>query len=441
MFHSGGKRRRESYIAMLICLSLALIVGVFAQQQRVKALTLQVNAAYQKAFYETMELLDGMQLNLEKLMVSFNPAQEQLLLTALAKQAEGAQNNLSAMPDSSEEMQNAMKFVNQMGDYARVLAERLAAGGSLTADDQRQLSQMHQSCVALNQRMAEVLGKYERGEVVFEPDLKSVSIKDTGEEQVEPSIDYPVLLYDGPFSDAQTDKAFTLEGDQVDVDRAAQILQEFIGKSRIKAVRYSGESNLLAPCYEYDVDTDEGTLTAGVTQTGGHVLYILPNQGVLEVQLSQAECIDRAAQFLQSRDYGEMSVSYWRQLDGILTVNFAAQQEGVLLYPDLIKLQVSMKNGLVVGLEASNYLRNHQPRDLAQPLLTAEDAMSRINPGLHINGVQQCVIPLDGGETQCWEISAALDGGGRYLIYIDVLTGQERTILHIVEESDGIVTR
>ena len=81
-----------------------------------------------------------------------------------------------------------------------------------------------------------------------------------------------------------------------------------------------------------------------------------------------------------------MAVSYWRQQDGILTVNYAAQQDGVILYPDLVKLQFSMANGLVVGLEAGNYLRNHVSRALPLPLVSEEQAMAQLNLSLiHIS--------------------------------------------------------
>ena len=41
----------------------------------------------------------------------------------------------------------------------------------------------------------------------------------------------------------------------------------------------------------------------------------------------------------------------WDVHDGIMTVNFAAVQNGVVLYPDLVKVQVSLADGAVIGLE------------------------------------------------------------------------------------------
>ena len=50
-------------------------------------------------------------------------------------------------------------------------------------------------------------------------------------------------------------------------------------------------------------------------------------------------------------------------------------------------------------------------------------------------------IPLDAGETQCWEIMASVSNDERYLVYIDTTTGIEKTILRIMQDDEGIVTQ
>ena len=60
--------------------------------------------------------------------------------------------------------------------------------------------------------------------------------------------------------------------------------------------------------------------------------------------------------------YGDMEVSYWVTTGHQVIVNFAAKQDGVILYPDLIKVQMSLESGRVVGFEALNYLSSHQTR-------------------------------------------------------------------------------
>ena len=48
-----------------------------------------------------------------------------------------------------------------------------------------------------------------------------------------------------------------------------------------------------------------------------------------------------------------MRASYYETADGICTVNYAASQDGILLYPDLIKIGIALDNGAVVFYDAS----------------------------------------------------------------------------------------
>ena len=69
---------------------------------------------------------------------------------------------------------------------------------------------------------------------------------------------------------------------------------------------------------------------------------MLPNEDVAEVALPEQQAVEAARAFLAARGYGEMHESYFSRYDGILTVNFAAVQDDVVLYPDLVKVQVSL---------------------------------------------------------------------------------------------------
>ncbi len=438
---NAKKRKGALLTAMIVLVAALLLLGTF-QNHRVKALTNQVNAAYEKSLYEAVALMNGIQLNLEKLLVSSsgNGHEEQLLAT-ITQQSEGAQSNLAGVPLSPELLTGAMKFVNQMGDYGKALGKQIADGGKLGEKDIQQLISMHDACVELNLGLFDILGQYERGELGFDvPDNLQVAAKDIST-QTEPMVDYPVLLYDGPFSDADRTSA-ALSGDPVDQATAQQMLIDFVGADRVKKASFTGESTIMDKCFEFELDTTDGLLTCGVTQRGGHVLYILPEQGVENASLTQGECIDRALQFLGSRSYSELEVSYWRQLGGLLTVNFAASQDSVLLYPDLIKVQVSMQSGMVVGLDASSYLKNHRKRYLAEPQFTSVMALDSLGAVLTPDRIRRCVIPLDsGGEAQCWEITAHMEGGNQYLVYKDVITGEELQILRIMVEDDGVLAQ
>src|SRR5699024_6200031 len=178
------------------------------------------------------------------------------------------------------------------------------------------------------------------------------------------------------------------------------------------------ESSIPVDCYEFSVTANGYSMSAGVTKAGAQVLYMLPNEDVTEAVLSDAEGVEAARAFLAARGYGEMHASYFSRYDGILTVNFAAVQDDVVLYPDLVKVQVSLRDGAVIGLEAGGYLRNHVRRDLTLPALSREEAVARLGGRLTAEEARLCVIPENAEEYLCYEIQAQ-DASGQYLVYID----------------------
>lgn len=426
--------------AMVGMLSAVLIMAVllnFVQAERVHALENQVTASYQKAFFETVTLMDAIGGNLEKMMITGSGAMEQELLGAISRQADAAQDNLSMLPASIPSISGALKFVNQLGDYTATLSDRLAAGGAVSDADKELLLTLHTSCAEFNAVLAEMSGDIQQGGNPFEgaPEVQDIAVPLSS--RSEPTVEYPSLLYDGPFSDGrETGVLRALNNTQYTADQALELAKKFIGEERVISLRVTGEGATPVPCYEITAHIQEGELNMAVTKQGGQVVYMLCDDDPDDVRFSQAELIDLAANFLKSRGYPQVSVSYWSFDDNLLTVNFAAMQDSVVLYPDLIKVQMSAKSGLAVGFEALNYLTNHVNRTNLTPTMTQNAAQSLLGPLLNVERSRLCVIPTDSGEALCYEFSGTA-GSNRYLVYIDAHTGQERQIYRIIEDEDG----
>ena len=156
---------------------------------------------YQKAFYETCELMEGMSTNLRKLLVTGSAQQEQLLLSEIARQAQGAQDDLSQLPLGDGAVSATIKFVNQAGDFATSLAGRLAGGAAISDADYENISALSESAGELSARLGQLLARYESGEDVFAGDMGETGQRASTRSPT-PAVSYPALLYDGPFSDA-----------------------------------------------------------------------------------------------------------------------------------------------------------------------------------------------------------------------------------------------
>ena len=185
--------------------------------------------------------------------------------------------------------------------------------------------------------------------------------------------------------------------------------------------------------------TDGTVLNAEVTKQGGQMLWMVPEHAEFAPSLTVEDCTQRAGAFLNERGYGDMEANHFQVYGGLAVINFVARQDGVPLYPDLVKVQLRMDTGEVVGLEANNYLMNHTRRKALAPTLTANEAIKRVSPQLNATQARLCVIPYREGERLSYEIPGVYNDQ-EYRVYIDALTGEELEILVMLSTPDGMLS-
>lgn len=429
---------RWAVAALSVLLALAIALNIRHSSALADART-RIGAVYQKAFYETCQLTEAIASNYRKLTVAGDDARILSLLGEISRETQGASGNLALLPLGEETVSATIKFINQAEDFAESLSERVASGGAVTEADYEAINTLSHSAEKFHAAMLSLLARYERGEVVFD----ASDFRENGAEQLYPlsgpGEGYPKLLYDGPFSDAETTGSYELlrELPEISSEQARQRLEAFTPADEIS---YIGESRPEIACYEFRFISGGNSISAAVTKNGGMILYLLPENDVTEIKIDEQTLIERGAAFLREKGFGEMQMSYFSAFDGILTINFAAVQDGVVLYPDLIKLQMSMADGSVIGLDARGYLRNHRARALPEIKIDAETAQANISPRLNALGAQLCIIPKDGKEYFTWEIRAADEEAG-FLVYVDAETGIERDLMQIVDAEQGTLVK
>ena len=417
--------------ALLICMTILNI----AKSEELEAAKLRISAVYEKAFYETCELTEAISANYRKLLVAGDHSQMQMLLGEISRQTQGAAGNLALLPLGEETISATIKFINQAEDFAETLSAKIAANETVSEADYAAMESLSESAAKFSVGLLKLLDRFERGEAVFD----AADYAETGDETLYPltgdAAQYPVLLYDGPFSDGEAvgDYSMLNGAKEVSQAEAEAKLKAFIP---VEEIAYTGSSHPEVDCYEFRVVSGGIPISAGVTKQGSHILYLLPEVEVSGVNLSAGELCDMARAFLISRGYGSMEMSYYSSYGGILTINFAAVQNGVVLYPDLLKLQLSMETGQVIGLDAHAYLRNHRQRSIPAPALAAEEAMQRVSPRLKAENARLCIIPQNRAEYFCYEITAS-DSTGDFLVYVDAQTGVERDLMQVISRDNG----
>lgn len=411
------------YAVMGVALAAAVLVAAdrWAVAQQNEAL---LQDAFTQRALEGQEHLQAIALKMDKLGVTDDIATRVELLAGISRQADQAVSALAALPQSHAQTADTVKFLNQVSEYTLMLALKAASGQTWQPAELEQMQALRDQCVLLTGAAA--TSQWRSSAFYDEP-----ADADNG-------MDYPSMIYDGAFSDARhmgTPKALGMQ--QVTQEQALQIARDFVGADRVQSAQAAPSTGGALESWGVTLQLSDGTvLNADITKQGGQMLWMIPEHASFQPLLTLEECTQQAQQFLKSQGYGEMEPNHYQVYDGLAVINFVAVQDGVLLYPDLIKVQLRMDTGELVGIESNNYLMNHTQRESLSPTLSEAEAREKISPRLEVAAVRLCVIPYRSGECLCWEAAGQYDGS-EYRVYIDAQTGEERQVLKMIDGIHG----
>ena len=399
----------------------------------------QMEAVYSRAYYDLLSGASDLGNNLRKLSISSTPTMQQYLLTQVWSAASLAENNLSVFEAQDESMLAAQKFVNQLGDYSHSLALKVAEGESLSADDRVTLRKMGELADVYKGAIDKISTSLQNGGSFVGDNAVLDNFASAFKEFSEPSIEYPEMIYDGPFSDALEDrKPVALIGEQISEEQARVQLLLCLKDRDVQDVEYMGEADGEIKCYNYSFLLDGDMAFAQIGKFGGAlVLMNSTSQDSLTnaVHIEAGEtCQQAALAFAKRLGFDNMQVVWSCSARGECVINLAPMQNDVILYSDLVKIKVRERDSKVIGADCTHYAFNHKVRNLPTPNLSSEDA-SKILSIPTVSEGRLALIPLRGNrEVLTYEFECELDG--TYFVYIDAMTGREANILYVIEDND-----
>lgn len=442
------KMNRRSLVR-IISFTVALIVALTASSIGAYAMALgyrsTVEYNYQRALSQLAEHINSLNTTLEKGQYATTPKQIQGLSAKLWQDAGYAKTAISQLPVTVNEIGTTNKFLSQVGNFCIALSERVSEGSIISDEELETLDMLSEYASSISEQLRKMVSDLENGDLRVGEVTSAV--KKRNKEQDTPDIasgfreieegftDYPTMIYDGPFSDhIQQQEPKLLKGkSQVSADRALQIAGSLTGVSDL---RHTGDTKGNLPCYEFSNESVRVT----VTKTGGILDYYLDSRPVGEPKISNEDAVKLAQKVLTDRGMTGYKYRYFSTNNGVLTVNFAATQDGVILYPDLIKVGIALDNGSVMSYDAKGYIMNHQTREFPEITVTEQEARLKLSPRLTAVSHEFALVPSDGlTETLCHEFSCRGEDDEQVLVYVNVQTGMEEQILIIIEDETGVL--
>ena len=442
---SRKKGGRGGYIAAIAALSFALLMigAAFATVLLTPtASDVSLDASYRKSFYDTVAQVENMDLNMSKTLATKDKSAAQLYLTDLAVNSELAENDLQQLPLSDENKFYTTKIVNQVGDFAKYLNKKLVNGENLTRVDYENLNNLYKANRALKNALASAMENmgddYKFADMG--KDFEGNTLLKNFDELQELSVEYPELIYDGPFSDGKDGEVFKgITGEEITEAQAEEIFADLIAEYEPQNVRFVGKSTGAIESYGVQAEVKGEVIYGQVSVKGGKPLMFAYSGSCLAINYDETGATERAAEFLKRAGFADMKAVWINLENNVYTINFAPEIDGVIIYPDLVKARVCAETGMVIGLEATGYFKNHTEREIASPVLSQSAAREFVADEIAVETSRLAVVPV-GNTTEklCYEFYGRFNGDA-YYVYIDAESGRQVEMFKVVRQGEGIL--
>ena len=446
--------KMKKHILPIIISILIIATGVLSYflYQNMNKTKIANENIYNSNLYELMNYVQNVETYLAKATISSSSTHAAETLTYLWREANLAETYLSNLPVQSQELENTAKFLNQVSDYSYSLSRKSIEGKELNDEDFSNLEELHTYSTSLEDTLNQLSWDIENGSISWK-ELAQTK-KNQFSQAVDTQVDlfstleenfheYSGLIYDGAFSEhiTNSEPEMIIE-EEVTEEDAKNKVREFMQDKNIQEINTLEQSqNTNISAYNFSVKTEQNeTCAISVSKKGCYVVYSNCNRDIGEQVWSYEDANKKGQEFLEKVGIKNMQNTYYLNESGILTINYAYNQNGVIIYPDLIKVKVALDNGEILGFESTGYLNNHTERTIDDAIISKEQAKKTLNKNLNIKSENLAIIPTEyKTEILCYEFKGTVDNR-EFIVYINAKTGQEEDILVIYNTPNGVLT-
>lgn len=482
--------KRAFVITVCILSCVIFILGAFlvSTTNSLTATTASLENLYQRSFYDLVDNVNNMEADVSKLMVSNDSTSQQKILSSIKQKSSDAESDLSLLPVNDNLLEKTSKFMNQLNGYCTSLISY--KDGKLESGDYESLNKVYNSIATIKKELNTVMEKIMHGYRISENATTGENLNNFSNalsSLSNESVEYPALIYDGPFSDATIQKQIRGLGENLISENDAENIITKLFQNKITNLNYLGETKSRFETYDFGVNTDDGrNYFIQITKRGGFLLtmssniiddeeFVMQNtdddlsqteelsaekiyseSGVVDsaekdkekeegVKIDQPETQSKesknaqtvAESFAKKLGLEDMKCVWSASSQDVCYVNLAPVVDDIIMYPDLIKVKIDLNKDIIVGWEATSYAYNHTERDDLIATLTESDAKKLVSSNLKVDEVRLCVIPLDYiGETLAYEF-AGTHNNFNYYLYIDAYTGSQVRVLRVIQTDQG----
>lgn len=441
---NDNKNRKKTIKALTVAtavLGLATVglgIGYAVEKNNADNYKSSLENVYKSNFYSLVDSVNNLDNKLSKTINSSSSSYQRKTLLEASKNASEAEMNVASLPLNQIDTNETISMINQISGYTSTLAEQLLER-NLTEGEKSTLEEIEQSVRQLKIQLNELARKLNSNYSIIDATKNNDTINDFSSNFsfYSNNVSYPSMIYDGPFSDSVVNQEIKgLKGDRISKDDGKRNIEKYF-KNTIE-IEYEGQTTGKFETFNYRIKNSMNEmLYVQVSQIGGYILTISGagengTQGIDEIS---AERI--ALNFAQENGIENGDVVWKDTIENDTYFNIAPTENGIVLYPDLVKVKINLTNGTIVGYDATSYFTNHTNRNLSKGNIIYSQVSGKVPSQFELIKSRNVLAPLDyNREVLCIEIEAR-DYEDTYYFYFNDRSGELENVLKVIKTDNG----
>lgn len=414
---------------------------------------------YSKSMYQLINSVENIGSNLAKVPVLGSKDQDIVAMEEIFRYSSIANDKLHSLPIDEQQLSGTSKFITQVGDFCYTLANKTTQGGELSDEDIAKIEMLKNQAYTLENQLKNVQNNINNGDVKWGEIRKKASgvllasnensISNNFQSIEKQIVQYPALIYDGPFSDNNLEINPKINSaKEITANEAEGVVKKAIGNDKIASIERKGDVNSQKiPCYSFHVNikgrSKDAKVSCEVTKKGGMIYYILDNRNIEKPSIDVNKAQNIGSKYLADMGYTNMTPTYSLVYNNTAIISYIYNIGNVAVYTDQIKLKVALDNGNIIGMESAKYLTAHDAKRIIpdeSKLISEDKAKERVSKRLNVTSSRLAIIPTESNkEVLCYEFVGSYNKDS-FIVYINAQTGYEVRILQIRNTPNGKLT-
>ena len=390
---------------------------------------------YHGLVYEVIHLAEKVDDDLDTLRVSEDPTKQMELLTDILVQTRIAEADLEKLPYGVQEDGNTMRFLNGMSFACEHMLGKLSRGEKLSERDKKHLEMLYEKQHKMRETLDELAATLEDSDItgmMKGKDCRITKALEKVENEAMPKIPIEPRkpkeekdLMPIPSKSEMKDRA------GIPSQKAEELCRYYFADYGIESVTYAGETlGRGGKTYNFELTTENGVgMFAQISKENGALTYF----DYYEECHSHVYDIETAKKtawaFLEKLGYTEVIPVKVSESGTNADFTFVYYADGCTYYPDEIIVKVCEQRGVVSGMDATKYIRNHRGRCELNAKISMQEARDRLSDKLTVESSRMVLFEHKGEEVTAYEFFCAYDDK-TYFVYVDATDGRELFIVN-----------